>query len=42
VFSGHGTAVDYLATFDADLAGGLPWFEGGREYAGATTIFRSQ
>jgi len=39
VVPGHGAAVDYLATFDSNLAASLPWFEGTREYAGATTVF---
>lgn len=39
VFPDHDAAVAYLATFDSGLAAGLPWFEGSREYAGATTMF---
>jgi SAM-dependent methyltransferase len=35
----HAAAVEYLATFDASLAGSLPEFSGPREYPGATTVF---
>jgi SAM-dependent methyltransferase len=39
VFDDHAGAVGYLATMDETLAANLPWFEGPREYAGATTVF---
>jgi ubiquinone/menaquinone biosynthesis C-methylase UbiE len=39
VFADHGAAVAYLATTDRSLAAGLPYFDGPREYAGATTVF---
>jgi ubiquinone/menaquinone biosynthesis C-methylase UbiE len=39
VFPDHGAAVAYLATTDDSLAAGLPYFDGPRDYAGATTVF---
>ena len=39
VFPDHDAAVAYLATTDDSLAAGLPYFDGSREYAGATTVF---
>lgn len=39
VFDDHAAVVAYLSSFDARLAAGLPFFDGRREYAGATTIF---
>ena len=39
VFRDHAAAVAYLATIDDLLAAGLPFFDGPREYAGATTVF---
>ena len=39
VFPDHAAAVAYLATIDDALAAGLPYFDGPREYAGATTVF---
>lgn len=39
VFDSHADARAYLATFDEQLAAGLPFFEGPREYAGATSVF---
>jgi ubiquinone/menaquinone biosynthesis C-methylase UbiE len=39
VFESHEQAVAYLASFDADLAANLPYFEGPREDAGSTTVF---
>jgi len=39
VFDDHAAAVSYLVTLDETLAANLPWFEGPREYAGATTVF---
>jgi ubiquinone/menaquinone biosynthesis C-methylase UbiE len=39
VFADHAAAASYLASFDAALAAALPWFEGPRTYAGATTVF---
>ena len=39
VFDDHAAAAAYLASFDAELAAGLPFFEGPRTYAGATTVF---
>ncbi|MGH3332873.1 MAG: class I SAM-dependent methyltransferase [Nocardioidaceae bacterium] len=39
VFESHGHAVDYLSTFDPALARILPFWEGSRWYAGATTVF---
>lgn len=37
-FPDHAAAAAYLSTFAADLAAALPPFEGGRSYAGHTTI----
>ncbi len=39
VFDDHAAAASYLASFDDGLAADLPWFEGPRTYAGATTVF---
>ena len=39
VFPDHAAAVAYLATVDDAMAAGLPYFDGPREYAGATTVF---
>jgi ubiquinone/menaquinone biosynthesis C-methylase UbiE len=39
VFPDHAAAVAYLASFDQPLAAGLPYLDGPREYAGATTVF---
>jgi len=39
LFADHAAAVRYLASFDESLAASLPWFEGPREYAGASTVF---
>lgn len=38
-FADHAAAQAYLATIDARLADGLPWFAGPREVAGHTTVF---
>jgi ubiquinone/menaquinone biosynthesis C-methylase UbiE len=37
-FADHASARAYLATFDADLAVALPYFEGPRAYAGHTSV----
>ena len=39
VFDDHDAAASYLASFDEELAAGLPYFDGPRTYAGATTVF---
>jgi ubiquinone/menaquinone biosynthesis C-methylase UbiE len=39
MFADHSGAQPYLATFDTALAAALPVFSGGREYAGATSVF---
>jgi len=39
VFDSHADACAYLATFDERLAAGLPFFDGPRDYAGATSVF---
>ncbi|HEY7042656.1 MAG TPA: class I SAM-dependent methyltransferase [Nocardioidaceae bacterium] len=39
VFDDHAAAVGYLASFDQELADHLPFFDGPRDYAGATTVF---
>lgn len=39
VFPDHAAAKVYLATLDAELADGLPWFDGERRDAGASTVF---
>jgi hypothetical protein len=39
VFADDAGAATYLRSFDPDLADALPTFEGGRTYAGATTVF---
>ncbi len=39
VFSGWQHAHDYLARIDADLAAGLPHFDGVREFVGESTMF---
>jgi ubiquinone/menaquinone biosynthesis C-methylase UbiE len=39
VFPDHAAGVAYLASFDQPLAAGLPYLDGPREYAGATTVF---
>ena len=42
VFETHAEAVCYLASFDEALAAALPAFDGPREYAGATSVFRAR
>jgi SAM-dependent methyltransferase len=42
VFDDHAAAASYLASFDEGLAAALPWFEGPRTYAGATTVFTAR
>jgi ubiquinone/menaquinone biosynthesis C-methylase UbiE len=42
VFADHAAAASYLATTDQALADALPHFDGGRTYAGATTVFLSR
>jgi ubiquinone/menaquinone biosynthesis C-methylase UbiE len=39
VFRDHAAAVAYLASTDESLATGLPFFDGPREYDGATAVF---
>ncbi len=39
VFEDHAAAVAYLESSEAGLGQGLPFFEGPRTYAGATTVF---
>ncbi|HET6625127.1 MAG TPA: methyltransferase domain-containing protein [Nocardioidaceae bacterium] len=41
VFESHAEARAYLATFDEVLAERLPTYQGPREYAGATSVFRA-
>ncbi len=38
-FEDHAAAVRCLASFDPELAAGLPAFEGARQYDGLTTVF---
>ena len=37
-FPDHASAVAYLGTFSKELAAGLPWFDGPREYSGLTSV----
>ena len=41
-FPDHASAVAYLATFSEELAAGLPWFEGPRQYVGCTSILTAR
>ncbi len=41
-FPDHASAVAYLATFSEELAAGLPWFDGPREYAGFTSVLTAR
>jgi hypothetical protein len=38
-FTAHSAAVRMLATFSDQLAANLPFFDGKREYSGASTLF---
>jgi ubiquinone/menaquinone biosynthesis C-methylase UbiE len=41
-FPDHASAVAHLATFSEELAAGLPWFDGPREYAGFTSVLTAR
>lgn len=41
-FPDHASAVAYLGTFSEELAAGLPWFDGPREYAGFTSVLTAR
>ena len=41
-FPDHASAVAYLATFSEELAAGLSWFEGPRQYVGCTSILTAR
>lgn len=41
-FPDHPSAVACLGTFSEELAAGLPWFDGPRQYVGATSILTAR